>query len=64
MHASLQTWFPFRIQVCLNSALLATISRAEFTRNGFPWVEDFAAAQQLLNQQVQTCWLPPLQSIA
>jgi len=32
--------------------------------NCFPWVEDFAAAQQLLHQQVQTCWLPPLQSIA
>ena len=70
MNASLQTWFPFRIQVCLNGRewLAQQMDRAGigYVRQGncFPWIEDFAAAQQLLNQQVQTCWPPALQSIA
>jgi len=70
MNASLQTWFPFRIQVCLNGRewLARQMERAglAYVRQGncFPWVADFAAAQRLLGEQVQTNWPPLLQTIS
>jgi len=70
MSASLQTWFPFRIQVCLNGRewLARQMERAglAYVRQGncFPWIADFAAAQKLMEKQVQTRWLPVLASIS
>lgn len=70
MNASLQTWFPFRIQVCLNGRewLARQMERAHlaYVRQGncFPWVADFTAAQKLLDQQVHTRWPQVLQNIA
>lgn len=70
MNASLQTWFPFRIQVCLNGRewLARQMDRAglAYVRQGncFPWIEDFDTAQKLMQEQLQTCWPPVLHRIA
>jgi hypothetical protein len=62
IHLRLQTWFPFTIHLCLNGrewltrALdakgIAYVRRA----NCLVDVEDFAAAQKLLNRQLRTDW--------
>jgi hypothetical protein len=62
MHARIQTWFPFRVYVCLNGrewlarqmdqAKLHYVRRA----NTFTWVEDVAQTQALFDQQVQAHW--------
>lgn len=70
MNASLQTWFPFRIQVWVNGRewLAQQMDRAglSYVRQGncFPWIEDFAAAQKLMQEQQQTCWPKVLGRIA
>jgi len=62
MHTRLQTWFPFSLQVCLNGReWLARQMDAQglaYRRqdNCFPWVEDFARAQQLLDAQRRVHW--------
>jgi hypothetical protein len=70
MHARIQTWFPFRIYVCINGrewlarqmdqAKLHYVRRA----NTFTWVEDVAAAQALLGQQVRAHWPSLLDGLA
>jgi len=62
MHTRIQTWFPFRVYVCLNGrewlarqmdqAKLHYVRRA----NTFTWLEDVAQAQALFNQQLQANW--------
>jgi hypothetical protein len=53
MNARIQTWFPFRIQICLNGRewLARSMDAAglRYVRqdNCFPWIEDFPAAQRL-----------------
>lgn len=70
MNASLQTWFPFRIQVCLNGRewLARQMDRVglSYVRQGncFPWIEDFTAAQKLMQEQLRTCWPSVLGRIA
>src|ERR1700730_18421194 len=50
MHARIQTWFPFRIYVCLNGRewLARQLDQAGLTYqrrdNGFTWIEDLAQA--------------------
>ena len=62
MHARIQTWFPFRIYVCLNGrewlARQMDQVRLPYVRrdNTFTWVEDIAQAQSLLKQQLQANW--------
>jgi hypothetical protein len=62
MHARIQTWFPFRVYVCLNGRewLARQMDRAKlhYVRrdNTFTWVEDVAAAQALFDQQLQAHW--------
>jgi hypothetical protein len=62
MHVRLQTWFPFEIQVYLNGRewLARQLDRVGMryrrSDNKFLWVEDWAAAQQLFDQQLQTSW--------
>ena len=62
MHVRIQTWFPFRIYVCLNGRewLARQMDQAQlhYVRrdNTFTWVEDLAQAQALLQQQVQANW--------
>ena len=62
MHARIQTWFPFRIYVCLNGRewLARQMDHAglRYVRrdNTFTWIEDVAAAQALFDQQLHADW--------
>jgi hypothetical protein len=63
MYARVQTWFPFQIQVGLNGReWLAQQMRPEGPRfvqsgNCFVRIEDYARAQELLDQQLKTNWV-------
>src|ERR1035437_2229930 len=62
MNARIQTWFPFRVQICLNGRewLARSMDAAglRYVRqdNCFPWIEDFPAAQRLMDEQLSTNW--------
>jgi hypothetical protein len=62
MHTRIQTWFPFRVYVCLNGrewlARQMDQARLHYVRrdNTFTWLEDVAAAQALFDQQLQANW--------
>jgi len=62
MHARLQTWFPFSIQVCLNGRewLARQMDQAglAYTRrdNCFTALADVATAQALFDQQLRVDW--------
>lgn len=70
MNARIQTWFPFSIQVCLNGRewLARQMDRAgiryERWENCFPWIEDVAEAQRLMDEQLRVAWPKTLQAIA
>jgi|SRR5579863_9404129 hypothetical protein len=70
MHGRIQSWFPFRIQMCLNGrewlARQMDLAGMRYQRhdNCFPWIEDFAQAQQLMDQQLSVDWPGLLQPIA
>jgi len=67
MNARIQTWFPFSIQICLNGRLWLARqmdrSGMQYDRcdNCFPWIEDFAKAQRLMDRQLRTAWPARLQ---
>jgi hypothetical protein len=62
MHARIQTWFPFRIYVCLNGrewlARQMDRARLHYVRrdNTFTWLEDLDRAQALFDQQLRADW--------
>jgi hypothetical protein len=62
MNARVQTWYPFRVQICLNGREWLTRQLDQrgmaYRRrdNKIVWVEDFASAQQLLEAQLQVHW--------
>jgi hypothetical protein len=62
MYARIQTWFPFNIQIGLNGREWLSRQmdqqglRYQQTRNCFTWIEDYARAQQLLQDQLKTDW--------
>jgi hypothetical protein len=70
MNARIQTWFPFPVQICVNGReWLGTRMRREGLRfvaagNCFPWIEDWQAAQQLLDEQLRTAWPESLNVVA
>lgn len=70
MNARIQTWFPFRIQVCVNGRewLAQQMGKAgiRYVRqdNCFPWIEDFGRTQKLMDQQVKQNWANTLEAIA
>jgi hypothetical protein len=70
MHARIQTWFPFSIQICLNGRewLGRTMDAAglgyQRKDNCFTWLEDPARAQRLMARQVQAAWPKLLDRIA
>jgi len=70
MNARIQTWFPFRMQICLNGReWLARSMDAvglPYVRqdNCFPWIEDFPAAQRLMEEQLSANWPEELNRIA
>jgi hypothetical protein len=61
-YTRLQSWFPFTMHVGLNGRdwLAQQLDRAGIAYrkqdNCFPWIADFAAAQQLADQQLTTAW--------
>jgi len=70
MSARIQTWFPFAIQICLNGRewLGRQMDREGIkyaaSGNCFPWIEDWAKAQRLMDQQLRTEWPKVLKPIA
>jgi hypothetical protein len=70
MHARIQTWFPFRIDVCLNGHewLARQMDRARLAYrrrdNCFTWLEDVARAQALFDEQLRTAWAGHLDELA
>ena len=70
MNARIQTWFPFSVQVCLNGRewLARTMDAAglayEREDNCFPWIENFAKAQKLMDRLLRVNWPRFLDRIA
>jgi hypothetical protein len=70
MHARIQTWFPFNIQIALNGReWLSRQMRKAGIRyrqqgNCFVWIEDYGQAQALLNRQRETDWADLLEGFA
>jgi hypothetical protein len=70
MNARIQTWFPFPIQICVNGRewLGRQMDREgiKYTAAGncFPWIEDWAKSQRLMDQQLRTEWPKKLEPIA
>lgn len=71
LHARLQTWFPFNVQICLNgrewlAGQLARRGRTDFERhdNCFTALGDPALAQRLMDQQLTIGWKRALDAIA
>jgi hypothetical protein len=68
-HVRLQTWVPFRVQVCLNGReWLGRQLQAEDIgyvkrQNSFVWIADMARAQQLLNAQLDQRWEKTLEGL-
>ncbi len=62
MHTRIQTWFPFRIYVCINGrewlARQMDQERLHYVRRGntFTWLEDVARTQALFDRQLQANW--------
>jgi hypothetical protein len=61
-YVRLQTWFPFTVHVGMNGrewlARQMDKSGLSYRRrdNCFAWIEDWAAAQRLLDEQLRTAW--------
>jgi len=70
MHARIQTWFPFSIQVCLNGRewLARQMDRQgmayERRENCFARIEDVPAAQQRMDRLLRLRWSTVLDKIA
>jgi len=70
MHARIQTWFPFNIQIGINGRewLARQMDQAglQYRQQGncFVWIEDYAEAQKLLDQQLKTPWAELLDGFA
>jgi hypothetical protein len=68
MHIRVQSWFPFSVDVCINGRqwLARQRDRAGIgyrqRDNCFLWIEDCAAAQKLLAEQLASHWPALLQS--
>ena len=69
MHARIQTWFPFNIQVGLNGrewlARQMDQDGVKYRQQGncFVWIEDYRRAQELMQQQVQVNWAEVLNGL-
>jgi hypothetical protein len=70
MHARIQTWFPFRVYICINGRewLARQMDQVGLhyvrRKNTFTWLEDVAQAQALFDQQVQAQWPTLLAGLA
>jgi hypothetical protein len=69
IHVRIMSWFPLQVQICLNgrewlSRQLNAAGIAYQRRdNSFAWVEDFARAQQFLDEQQATEWSTTLSGL-
>jgi hypothetical protein len=69
-HVRLQTWVPFNVFICLNGRhwLERQLQKQgiAYRKDGncFPWIEDLAAAQRLLDEQLQSHWTELLNGLA
>jgi hypothetical protein len=70
LHARIQTWFPFRVYVCLNGrewlARQMDQAKLRYVRrdNTFTWLEDLVAVQALFDQQLTANWPTLLDQLA
>jgi hypothetical protein len=70
MSARIQTWFPFPIQVCINGRewlarrLDQSGMRYERYDNSFPWIENFAYAQTMMDRMHKIPWPSVLDVVA
>ena len=70
MNARLQTWFPFRIQECLNGRewLSHELKKNNLgyikKENCFIWLENFEKSQQLADKQLTISWQYEMNRIA
>jgi hypothetical protein len=70
MHARIQTWFPFNIQVGLNGrewlARQMDQEGLSYVQQGncFVWMEDYGRAQERMNRQVKRNWTELLSGFA
>jgi hypothetical protein len=70
MSARIQSWFPFSIQVCINGRqwLSRRLDEAGLPydryENGFPWIDDFAKAQMIMDRMHQINWPRMLDVVA
>jgi hypothetical protein len=68
-HARLQSWLPLTVQVCFNGRewLSRQMDAAGLNylrrENCFVWIEDPAAAQRLMDQQLRTNWAEALNAL-
>jgi len=62
MHARIQTWFPFNVQVCLNGrewlSRMMDHDHMDYRRrdNCFPWIADVDRAQHLSDRMLRRSW--------
>lgn len=70
MSARIQSWLPFPIQICLNGrewlARMMDHNGIRYRRddNCFPWIDDVAKAQRLMNRQLRISWPKALARVA
>lgn len=70
MHARIQTWFPFHIQVCVNGrewlARQMESDKLKYRKQGncFAWIEDYKRAQEMMNKQLKMNWPQILEGFA
>jgi hypothetical protein len=69
MHARIQTWFPFRVYVCINgrewlARQMDQVGLRYLRRdNTFTWLEDVPKTQALFDQQLHANWPSLLQGL-
>jgi hypothetical protein len=69
-HVRIQSWVPFNVFICLNGRhwLQRQMDKQGigYVKDGncFPWIEDGASAQALLNEQLKTDWAKLLNRLA
>ncbi len=70
LHARIQTWFPFSVQICLNGrewlARQMQAAGLDYLQqdNCFPWIANWTKAQCLMDRQLKTRWPKLLNGIA
>ena len=70
MHARIQTWFPFHMQIAINGPGMVGAANGpsgpEVSPAGqlFRWIEDYQEAQKLLDHQLEVNWAERLNGFA